>query len=210
MSKSRKEKFQNAIRLSLKKLLESGSDITKQIVICNAHFEDGSFVGATTLYSRHKVTKEFVHKELLYEIDGVIEKQRKRITGKTNKETKTSLNKQIKDLKKDYEILVTQVVEQESRMKLAEESMASDRNIGKSQEVEIYVLAKTANELAHGAIWDFKTLVSRFEEKHRGSEILALAQKEISSYLNEVVQSKLVSLDSVKKFKTVINEINLK
>lgn len=209
MSESRKEKFQSAILQSLDMLLESGAIITKQKVIRNAKFDDGCLVGETTLYSRHKVTKEFVHQKLLKKIDDVIDKQRKRKTGKSDKETKTYLNKHIRELKHENKKLLTQIVEQESRIKLAEKSMTSDNNVVKSQEIEVYVLSKIVNELSNGAVEDFRLLVERFETKYRSSEILMSAQKEISRYLNQVVQSKLVSLDSVKKIKSISNETNL-
>ncbi len=201
MVKSKKEKFQRAIRNSLEELLGSGEHIIKQAVIDNARFENGRQVGKTTLYSRHEITKEYVHADLLKEIDEVIQSQRKKLTGKTKAESMVDLRSQITLLKEENKKLVDQIVEQEARLKNVESSTLGENHIIANQEIEIYVLGKLVNELANGAVGEIKLLVNRFEEKYRGEELLVSANKEIERYKEKISHSRLVSLESVTKVK---------
>lgn len=52
-----KEKFQEAIRSSFELLKNNGTKINKKKIIDNAKFEDGSYVGKTTLYAKNPLTK---------------------------------------------------------------------------------------------------------------------------------------------------------
>lgn len=209
MAHWRKEPFQKAIRRSLEQLLRSGSRITKQAVIDGAYFDNGSSVGKTTLYSRHERTGQLVHADLLIEIDDAAESQRKRKKGKTRAESLADMGRQIKQLKDENAKLIDQVVEQEAKLSKEERSMDGERHLICSQETEMYVLAKVADELAQGVVEDFRRLTNRIEQKYWADERLGLATEEAMRYLEEVQFSRLVGLNGVRMPKKAEKSRNL-
>lgn len=195
---SKKARFQEAIATSLQSLQRSGAKITKQKVIDRAQFEDGTPVGKTTLYSRHETTKEFVHADLLSMIDDAIDAQRKSGGKRTKTDTVLSLKKEIATLKKQYQALVDQTVEQEARLKASKSDSHGDKHIVLALEQDVFVLASIVSTLSNGAIKDFQDIADKYEQKYRSKPQLKVAQEEISRYIEDIKRSRLVTLNEPK------------
>ncbi len=201
--KPRTERFQNAIRNSLEELLQSGERITKAKVVRNARFENGKKVGQTTIYSKHETTGDFVHAKLLREINKTVESQRKKKTGKTRAESLVGLKKDLANLKVERDVLIDQLAEQEARLQNSENDSEGAKGIASTQETELYVLSKIIAEITHGAVGEIKDITKRYEVKYANDQRLEKAADEITRYLDDINNSRLIGLEGAKSLKSI-------
>lgn len=192
--KSRKIHFQSAIRQSIERLVSSGAEITASAVINEAKFADGRSVGKTTLYSRHEVTGELVHSELLKEISAAQDFIKKRLSKPTRRETISGIRKELVALREENCKLVDQVVGQEFKLREFALNNSGDNHIRAELESQIYVLSSLVHFLSNGALKNVTTTKTRFEEKYSRDKRLELASREIELYLEAIKNSRLIGL----------------
>jgi oligoendopeptidase F len=193
----RKELFQTAIKESLESLRKEGKKITKTAVIENARFENGKPVGKTTLYSRNESTKEFVHADLLREIDDAAADQAKTKGKKTRSESFASLRKTIADLREENAKLVDQVVEQEARLQGATTDRHGDKHVIAAQEDELYVLTSIINRLTDDGLNELVEYSRRYSAKYRNDSRLKRSDAEVERFMVEIKHSRFLHLSSV-------------
>lgn len=197
-SSAKKNAFQEAIRASLQKLVDSGETVSKKVVIDNAFFKNGSPVGKKTLYGRNANTKELVHADLQREIEAAMDAQKRRSGGKSRAETVSGLRESLSELKRENARLVDQVVEQEAQLLSALSDNGGKKHVVATQEMEIYVLSKVLDSLTSGAIGEVKNTVLRYERKYTSEELRG-AKREIENYLREIRQSRFVGIEALKE-----------
>lgn len=196
-SSAKKNAFQEAIRVSLQKLVDSGEPVSKKAVVDNAVFANGNPVGKKTLYGRNATTKELVHADLLKEVEAAMDAQRRRSGGKSRAETVSGLRESLSELKRENARLVDQVVEQEYQLLSVLSDSGGTKHAVATQEMEIYVLSKVLDSLTSGAIGEFKNAALRYERKYT-SEELGDAKKEVENYLREIRKSRFVSVEALR------------
>jgi hypothetical protein len=195
MSKST-EPFRRAILESLSVLIEKGCPITNKNVVNNAVFSDGKPVGKSTIYRKSDNTGEFIHKNLLLDI----QKAKDGIAIVNDKPTKTQtvakLTEDKQALSDRNDDLVDQVVEQEFKLKKVLSSVDSDRHVATALEMEMYVIfsvliAKTpSTSLIHKQARDF---VDKYERKTTNADIIKRAKSEVIEYIRDIRNSTLVT-----------------
>lgn len=191
-----KDKFERAIRESFEQLQNiGGKKITKAEIINNAKFEDGSYVGQTTLYAKNSVTKAYIHAELLQELDKKIAdiasykpQNEKKKSSKQIIEEKT---KQITELKLKNSRLLAQFTELEDS--LENTAHQNDENCIKNLETNLYIVTSLLNQKI-GGNKKLNHIIKNFEVKYFGSERLKEAKDQIQTMKNDIEYSKILSI----------------
>ncbi|SHF66241.1 MULTISPECIES: hypothetical protein [Halomonadaceae] len=192
------EKFSDAIRRSIKHLEDSGVSITQKAVIDNALFDNGRHVGKSTLYRKDPVTKEHFYKGLLAEIDNAASRQRRFRGRPTKKETVIELKGVIRELKRENQALVDQVVTQEAELIKLKSLKRSDLGVAKAKDDDIYVLAKILLGKTSGSHESLDSIVRRYEIVHKGTERLKESQA-AAEKLRQELSGATVSLPGMRK-----------
>ncbi|WP_224797793.1 hypothetical protein [Idiomarina abyssalis] len=198
--KTKIESFRNAILASLAEIKESGGKVSQSAVIRNARYESGESVGKSTLYKKN-ASAEFVHQDLLLEIQKASEDQSKRAGKPSRRDKLKEKDAEIRELKKELGVLVDQIVTQEAALKSARSTDAADRNAIAAQESKIYILSGVIRELvsSQAAIASsVKDYINKYQLKHRGSDILKMADNQISEYVRDIEKSKLLRFPADK------------
>lgn len=195
---AKKEPFQRAIRKALADLQVHGEKITHAKVINTARFDNGKPVGKTTLYSKHAVTKECVHQDLLLEIKEITLKQKNGVKKVRKDQAMSSLKDELKALKEENGKLIDQVVEQEYRLNQSLAITDGNKHVVESLEQDIYVLASLVTGLTGDSIKDFTQLKRNYEVKYMGDPRINIAKKEIDAYNQDINRSRLVSIKDYK------------
>lgn len=191
------ELFRQAIRESLRILVAKGEPITNENIILNAKFNDGRPVGKSTLYRKNDLTKEFVHQDLLLEIQYA--KDGKNIAeGKsTRTQTVSKLILEKQELQHQLGILADQVVEQEFRLRKALEGVNTDKQVVTSQEQELYVVLSVIQSITSSSSLINKyslDFVTKYQQKHIGSELIRRANEDIKEYISDHKNSTLIDM----------------
>lgn len=192
-----KERFQQAIRESFDRLCQSGEKkITKTKVINNAKFEDGTFVGKTTLYAKNRSTQEFIHAELLEELDGKIENIEAGNAKKERKKTTTDLHseqkKEIKELKKKNNQLLVQIIELEDSFENT--AYRNDANQIRDLELNLYIISTLLSCQIGSKYKEVDEIRKKFETKYHGTEILKFTKEKIQKMKNDIECSRIISI----------------
>lgn len=202
MSNKREQKknsIRMAIRKSLDNLVKSGIPITQVAVIKGAVRDDGSRIGATTLYSRRAGANEFVHADLLKEINTAVERQKKNAGKRTRPETIADLRDQLLELKNENTRLVDQIVTQQEKIRVITSDDSNEKHTLFSLEDDVYVLSRLVDDLSQGAVVEVKSAVRRYDDKYADSDRLELATQCVEMYRRELKDSRLVGLNSSKR-----------
>lgn len=191
------DKFKKAILDSFEQLknISGKKKITKAEIINNAKFEDGSSVGKTTLYAKNSVTKEYIHADLLQELDKKIED----LTRDCKKDQKKKSSKQIIDekTKKIIELklknsrLLAQFIQLEDS--LENTTHQNDENSIQKLETDLYIITMLLNQNI-GGYKLLNNIIKKFEIKYHGSKRLREAKDQIQTMKNEIECSKIISI----------------
>ena len=211
MSKSieKKNGIRNAIRASLEQLISSGTKITQTKVIYGAVRENGTPIGKSTLYARNVKTKEFVHADLIKEIDAAIANQLKKSGRKTRAETIKDVKAGLKDLQAENKALLDQVVMQQEKIRVLTLSDNREQHGLASGEDNTYILSSVLNKITQGAVSDVKRVIAQYDDKYIGTERLELANLNVERYLREIDNSRLITLKQSKTPKSLSNRLNI-
>lgn len=196
MAKS-KEKFKKAILDSFEQLknIAGKKKITKAEIINNAKFEDGSSVGQTTLYAKNSVTKEYIHAELLQELDKKIEEWfLGRPEGQKIKTSNAIIEEQavvIGELTLKCSRLQAQFIELENSFENT--SYRNDENTIQNLEANLYIVTTLLNQNIRG-YKELNNIIKKFEAKYHGSNKLKEAKDQIQTMKNEIERSKIISI----------------
>lgn len=205
----KKNGIRNAIRVSLDQLLNSGTKITKTKVIAGAVRENGTPIGKRTLYARNVKTKEFVHADLIKEIDAAIVNQFKKAGRKTRSETIKGLKARQKDLLAENKALIDQIVMQQDKIKVLMLSDSREQHGLASGEDNVYILSSVLNKTTQGAVSDIKRVLTQYHDKYSGTERLKLANLNAERYLREINNSRLITLKQSKTPKSLSSRLNI-
>ncbi len=189
-----KEKFQKAIRESFEQLRNScEKKITKTQIINNAKFEDGSSVGKTTLYAKNTVTKEYIHAQLLEELDNkianIISDKPKSEQKKSSKEIIEEKRKKIKELELKNSRLLAQVVVMENSFENTVHR--NDENEIRNLEINLYIVSFLLNQKIGMGYKGLNNIIKNFEAKYHGAEALDSAKEQIQKMKNDIECSKI-------------------
>ncbi|HCS28016.1 MAG TPA: hypothetical protein DIW43_11220 [Spongiibacteraceae bacterium] len=196
--KENKNSINKAVRESLARLLESGGSFVQTDVIRGAVRENGKRIGANTLYSKNATTGEYVHADLLREIDEAISLKATKLGKKTKRAKLSDAVVEMARLKKENKKLIDQVVSQQDRIRVYETREGSEGHALMRQEDELYVFAKLVDKLTEGCIVDAGRLCTRYEEKHSDTDRHKDSYDVILRLLRQLKDSRLVGLDSTK------------
>lgn len=185
-----KDKFQKAIRESLEQLQNSGEKkITKTKIINNAKFEDGSSVGKTTLYAKNTITKEYIHAQLLEELDNKIANI---ITDKPKIKDEKSSEEIIEDLKIKNKKLLAQFVEMEDSFENTVHR--NDENEIQNLEINLYIVSFLLNQQIGRGYKELNNIIKKIEVKYHGTEVLKSAKEQIQKMKNDIECSKITPI----------------
>lgn len=192
-----KDKFQKAIRESLEQLQNScEKKITKTKIINNAKFEDGSSVGKTTLYAKNSVTKEYIHAQLLEELDNkianIITEKPKSEQKKSSKEIIEEKRRQIKELELKNSRLLAQVVVMENSFENTVHR--NDENEIHNLEINLYIVSFLLNQKIGIGYKGLNNIIKNFEVKYHGTEVLKSAKEQIQKMKNDIECSKITPI----------------
>lgn len=205
----KKNGIRNAIRVSLAQLIKSGTKITQTKVIAGAVRENGTPIGKRTLYARNVKTKEFVHADLIKEIDAAIANQFKKTGRKTRAETIKGIKAGQKDLQAENKALIDQIVIQQDRIKVLTLSDNREQHGLASGEDNVYILSSVLNKITQGAVSDIKRVLAQYHDKYSGTERLKLANLNAERYLREIDNSRLITLKQSKTPKSLSSRLNI-
>ena len=211
MSKSieKKNGIRNAIRMSLDQLIKSGTKITQTKVIVGAVRENGTPIGKSTLYARNVKTKEFVHADLIKEIDAARENQFRKSGRKTRTETIKDVKAGQKDLQAENKALIDQIVMQQDRIRVLTLSDNREQHGLASGEDNVYVLSAVVNAVTQGAVADVRRVIAQYDDKYTGTERLKLAKLNVERYLKEIENSRLITLKQSNTPKNISSRLNI-
>jgi hypothetical protein len=211
MSKSieKKNGIRNAIRMSLDQLIKSGTKITQTKVIVGAVRENGTPIGKSTLYARNVKTKEFVHADLIKEIDAARENQFRKSGRKTRTETIKDVKAGQKDLQAENKALIDQIVMQQDRIRVLTLSDNREQHGLASGEDNVYVLSAVVNAVTQGAVADVRRVIAEYDDKYTGTERLKLAKLNVERYLKEIENSRLITLKQSNTPKNISSRLNI-
>ncbi|WP_269621313.1 hypothetical protein [Zhongshania sp. BJYM1] len=194
-----KLRIRAAVMDSLERLIRSREKITQAAVIANAVFQDGSSLGKTTLYRKNLNTKEFVHGDLLREIDLAASNQVKKSGNRTKAETMHGLREQVKDLKKENARLVDEIVSQQEKIRVITQTDTGNHNQLQRLEDDCFVMGLLLDGVVDGAIPELKKMTARYMDLHAGSERLELAFHGINRY-RAMIKDSTITMTSLRKF----------
>lgn len=191
-----KEKFQRAIRGSLELLQNSGkTKITKSEIIDNAKFDDGSSVGKSTLYAKNPVTKEYIHADLLKELDEKLISKSPKIIKTHIKRSKKQIveekNKEIKDLKQKNSRLLAQFVSLENSFEKTVH-LNAENNI-QSLETNLYIVTVLLDQKL-GGYKKLNNIIKNFEVKYHESSRLKEAKDQVQRMKNDIECSRIIPI----------------
>jgi hypothetical protein len=198
-----KEVFYQALRDSFNKMVVDGAELSKTAIIANAVFPDGSSVGETTIYGRRSKTKEYIHKDFLLELDGLIDsarislrKSNEAAGNKSRKETATEAIVRLRADKKRLEMENSSILAQFLILEdgIAKSTIDVDRNTVKMLELELYVVSSMLNQRIGGCVAVIDEKVKNYEMKYDGQKSLVLANKKISAIEKEIRESTIVPM----------------
>lgn len=191
-----KEKFQRAIRESLELLQNSGkTKITKTEIIDNAKFDDGTSVGKSTLYAKNPVTKEYIHADLLKELDEKLISKSPKIIKTHIKRSKKQIieekNKEIKDLKQKNSQLLAQFVSLENSFEKTVH-LNAENNI-QSLETNLYIVSVLLDQKL-GGYKKLNNIIKNFEVKYHESSRLKEAKDQVQRMKNDIECSRIIPI----------------
>jgi hypothetical protein len=211
MSKSieKKNGIRNAIRASLDQLIKSGTKITQTKVIAGAVRENGTPIGKSTLYARNVKTKEFIHADLIKEIDTAIANQFKKARRKTRAETIKDVKAGKKELQAKNKALIDQIVMQQDKIKVLTLSDNREQHGLASGEDNVYIVSSVLNIITQGAVSDVRRVIAQYDDKYSGTERLKLANLNVERYLKEIDNSRLITLKQSNTPKSLSSRLNI-
>lgn len=191
-----KEKFQKAIRESLELLQNSGkTKITKSKIIDNAKFDDGTSVGKSTLYAKNPVTKEYIHADLLKELDEKLISKSPKIIKTHTKRSKNQIieekNKEIKELKQKNSRLLAQFVSLENSFEKTVH-LNAENNI-QSLETNLYIVTVLLDQKL-GGYKKLNNIIKNFEVKYHESSRLKEAKDQVQRMKNDIECSRIIPI----------------
>lgn len=194
---AKKGEFQNAIRVSLKNLIDLGEPFTKNDVIDNATYSDGIKVGKTTLYSKSRKTGSYTHEDLLTEIERAVKASLRQKSTSKKQITIERLRDKVRGLEVENGLLIDQLVEMEA--KRVENNSKIDRERLKlfTQEKDQYVLSKLIDRLTNSYFDQVTKFITLFEEKYARDKRLLIAQDEFRMLIEEFDRYKLIGLSDI-------------
>lgn len=200
-----KEVFYQALRDSFNKIVVdgAGAEISKTAIIANALFPDGSSVGETTLYGKRPKTNEYIHKDFLLELDGLIDstkgssRKKEEATGnKSRKETSKDTIARLRADKKRLEMENSSILAQFLMLEdgVTKSKSNTDRNTIKMLEQELYIVSFMLNQRIGGRANVIADRVKNHEVKYDGQQSLVLAKKKVSMLEKEIQESTVASM----------------
>jgi hypothetical protein len=193
-----KNSINKAVRESLARLVSSGESFVQADVIRGAVRDSGKKIGANTLYSKNAKTGEYVHADLLGEIDAAISLMSQKAGKKTRRAKLSDLVAEVARLKKENKKLIDQVVSQQDRIRVYEVREGSEGHALMRQEDELYVFAKLVEKLTDGGVAEAARLSARYEDKYRDTDRHDESFAVVLRLLRQLNNSRLVGLDSSK------------
>ncbi|WP_146041685.1 hypothetical protein [Vibrio vulnificus] len=195
---AKKQMLYQALRDSVQALLAEGlaGNINQSKVISHATFPDGSNIGKTTLFGKDK-NKEFIHREFMIELDGLIKAANKTAPKSIRKTPSVSAKLSKKkneydELKNEYDSVLTQFAELvESKNNV---NSASNENRVRVLDADLYVVASLLNERIDGCIQEISDIVKNYENKYSGQDRLTVAKERVSRLERRIMDSKITPI----------------
>jgi hypothetical protein len=192
--------FTVAIRESLASLIQEKKPISQTSVIKGARTKDGKSVGLTTLYRKNDKTGEYVHQELINEIELAKNNLKKRKGKKTQGETIVGIKKEKAIIEKERQNLIDRVVEQENEIRQLSNGKSLNNSQMKTLEGELYV-AHSVLVKQYPSLHSMAELCHAFEQKNSGTEELEYLKKRIDLIAADINYSTVFNANFGKKNK---------
>ncbi len=196
---AKKQVFYQALKNSVNALVEEGKagNITQNQVITNAKYPDGKSVGETTLFGKNPKTGDFIHREFMKELDGLIKAAN--TSSRTSPRNSSSVTEKLKNKRSDYAELKEEydsVLAQFALMMKSKEDVnrASNENRVRTLEADLYLVASLLKMQIDVDIPEISNIVKNYENKYSGQDRLAVAQDRVSRLERRIRDSKITSI----------------
>lgn len=197
---AKKQVFYQALRNSVDALVEEGKagNISQNQVITNAKYPDGKSVGETTLFGKNPKTGDFIHREFMIELDGLI-KAANTSKRASPRKASSSVTEELENKRSEYTELKEEydsVLAQFAFMMKSKENVnsTSNENRVRTLEADLYLVASLLKMQIDVDIPEISNFVKNYENKYSGQDRLAVAQDRVSRLERRIRDSKITSI----------------